>query len=670
MSEIEDPCEICRDRHQKCTTDDNDSTCKLCRRLNAPCVRNKDKLKFRHGSTARYDAAFKTDQPWFTQSSNTKLQFVDERPELENYYAQEDIPTEASVTIKEYDRTTRTTSTSNSIPREIHNTIRNTSSVDQAFSRPFAFSPLETTMSIQASRSDTTNDDIDALDPYQSQDFTKFQSLQAPTFVYESPRNETTLLQRTTSLPPISLPSLPPLRPNSTLNIAKSQRLADSAAAAVPSASSGLLKPEIWKKTFFWPNDWTTTQCACLMRHFVDFIAPWFDVCDPSRHFALDVPQRARRCPPLLNAIFTASARHLAQAPRFKNQAGVVEYQGIPLYNLTSETAIQYHNAVLAYLIELSKDAEHVRDKDLLAAAVILQYYEEHQTSVTSEESETFLRTFQIFMNGQVDAVSSPSRKTFSQETQTSTPFHIESAINGYTVDVTPLQHASFRVALRQEITSAFMKQRPIRLHTDAWSWPRSFAEADDTVWANRLIVFCADVLQFCFGGDISSSNGKVQRWNELKDFEDSWESHKPLSFSSIHYKEPNHHNGEIFPQIWYLADTHVSGLLYLDLARILLIAYDPTVPRLGPGVAAALRGISAKIREIVLRICGVALSNNPSESSLLIAQMAIAVCGEHVTDRDQQIGMLDLLHKLEVEYARPTGAIVRDLERAWSCDS
>ncbi|OBT81366.1 hypothetical protein VE02_10173 [Pseudogymnoascus sp. 03VT05] len=655
MSEIEDPCE---------TSDDNDSTCKLCHRLNTLCVRNKDKLKFRHGSTARYDAAFKTDQPWFKQSSNTKLQFVDERPELENYYAREDIPREASVTIKEYDSTIRKASTSSLMPREIHHTIHNASSIDQEFSRSFAFSPLETTTFIQASRNDTTNDDIDDLNLHQSQDFTKYQSLQTLTSVYESPRNETLHLQRTTSLLPISLSLayLPSIRPNSTLNVAKTQRLADSAAAAVPSASSGLLNPEIWKKTFFWPNDWTTTQCACLMRHF-------FDVCDPSRHFALDVPQRARRCPPLLNAIFTASARHLAQAPRFKNQAGVVEYQGIPLYNLTSETAIQYHNAVLAYLIELSKDAEHVRDKDLLTAAVILQYYEEHQTSVTSEESETFLRTFQIFMNGQVDAVSSPSRKTFSQETQTSTPFHIKKAINGCIADVTPLQHASFRVALRQEITSAFMKQRPIRLHRDAWSWPRSFRKADDTVWANRLIVFCADVLQFCFGGDISSSNGKVQRWNELKDFENSWESHKPLSFSSIHYKEPNHHNGEVFPQIWYLADTHVSGLLYLDLARILLTAYDPTVPRLGPGVAAALRGISAKIRDIVLRICGIALSNNPSESSLLITQMAIAICGEHFTDRSQQIGMLDLLYKLEVEYARPTAAIVRDLERAWSCD-
>lgn len=180
---------------------------------------------------------------------------MDERPELESYYAQEEIPREASVLIKDYNRTTRAASTSNSTSREIHNTVHNTSSVDQEFSRSFAFSPLETTTSIQASRNDTTNDDTNTL--HQSQDFIKYQSLQAPTFVYKPPRHETPTLQIMTSPAPVSLPStsVPPLRPNSTPNIANSQRLADSAAAAVPSALSGLLKPEIWKKTFFWPND-------------------------------------------------------------------------------------------------------------------------------------------------------------------------------------------------------------------------------------------------------------------------------------------------------------------------------------------------------------------------------------------------------------------------------
>jgi hypothetical protein len=34
---------------------------------------------------------------------------------------------------------------------------------------------------------------------------------------------------------------------------AEYRRLADTAAAAIPSASSGLLSPEVWKKKFFWP---------------------------------------------------------------------------------------------------------------------------------------------------------------------------------------------------------------------------------------------------------------------------------------------------------------------------------------------------------------------------------------------------------------------------------
>lgn len=56
---------------------------------------------------------------------------------------------------------------------------------------------------------------------------------------------------------------------------AEYRRLADSAAAAIPSASSGLLAPDVWKKKFVWPNRFTTTQCACLMRYFVEELAPW-----------------------------------------------------------------------------------------------------------------------------------------------------------------------------------------------------------------------------------------------------------------------------------------------------------------------------------------------------------------------------------------------------------
>lgn len=53
------------------------------------------------------------------------------------------------------------------------------------------------------------------------------------------------------------------------------RRLADSAAASVPSIFSGFLLPELWKQKFFWPNQYTTNQCVCLMRFYVEKLAPW-----------------------------------------------------------------------------------------------------------------------------------------------------------------------------------------------------------------------------------------------------------------------------------------------------------------------------------------------------------------------------------------------------------
>ena len=54
---------------------------------------------------------------------------------------------------------------------------------------------------------------------------------------------------------------------------AEYRRLADSAAAEIPPES--LLSPDIWKSEFYWPNQYTTTQCACLMRYYIENLAPW-----------------------------------------------------------------------------------------------------------------------------------------------------------------------------------------------------------------------------------------------------------------------------------------------------------------------------------------------------------------------------------------------------------
>ena len=53
--------------------DDNYPKCRQCERLGERCRRGKGKLKFRVGSSAKYDAAFAKDQTWLEQTKNGKL---------------------------------------------------------------------------------------------------------------------------------------------------------------------------------------------------------------------------------------------------------------------------------------------------------------------------------------------------------------------------------------------------------------------------------------------------------------------------------------------------------------------------------------------------------------------------------------------------------------------
>ena len=101
-----------------------------------------------------------------------------------------------------------------------------------------------------------------------------------------------------------------------------------------------------------------------------------FDLCDPERHFALVVPQRAKNCPALLNAIYTASARYLSRLERYRNN-GMVEYNGNPLPNLNMETAAEYHSKCTEHLVSVSDNLDVLYDENLLVASVILRFYEE-----------------------------------------------------------------------------------------------------------------------------------------------------------------------------------------------------------------------------------------------------------------------------------------------------
>lgn len=102
-----------------------------------------------------------------------------------------------------------------------------------------------------------------------------------------------------------------------------------------------------------------------------------FDICDPEQHFTVVVPQRARFCSPLFNAVLSASARHFTTLPDYRQKEKTVEL-GLQEELIISEAAVlDYHNRCIAHLRLLSNEPDAIMDENLLAAAVVLRFYEE-----------------------------------------------------------------------------------------------------------------------------------------------------------------------------------------------------------------------------------------------------------------------------------------------------
>ncbi|KAK9850179.1 uncharacterized protein MYU51_012541 [Penicillium brevicompactum] len=383
---------------------------------------------------------------------------------------------------------------------------------------------------------------------------------------------------------------------------------------------------------------------ACLMRYFVVQLGHWFDICDGQRHFACTVPVRALTCPPLLNAIYTISARHLSKSKKYYvgNQ---IKYGGKYLPGLTPATALEYHNRCISYFVSLSDHSQEAGDENLLAAAVILRFYEEVDLPAMGEDTESALRGIQIFLDAQA------------------TP-----AVVG-----TSLRHAAYWVALRQEIITAFSKQRPFRLPLGPCDPYRTFEPADDYVWADRLVIHCADVLQFCFGSEEESHSytpspeSRITRYDTLVSFETLWTEMGPSSFNPVYARDPDPARGEVFPELWYLNNCHVAGLQHLELARILLAVYNPRLPRLGPGQRTAMRSVDAQVRTMVLRLCGIAMSNLHSPPGLVTASAAIGMCGDRFVEKVEQEALFGVLVRLEDEYGYPTHNMRTQLREAWA---
>ncbi|KAL5363942.1 hypothetical protein BJX96DRAFT_178526 [Aspergillus floccosus] len=350
---------------------------------------------------------------------------------------------------------------------------------------------------------------------------------------------------------------------------------------------------------------------ACLLRYFVEDLAKWFDLCDPERHFAVVVPKRARSCPPLLDAILSASARYFSTLPRHKQFEHTVKYglhQGLVV---SEETPLRYHSRCISHLRSLSKESDAIMDENLLAAFVILRFYEELDSPFIDPPSETALRGLQVFIEAQAASALSSAG----------------------------LRQAAFWVGFRQEFHLAFFQQRPFNLPLDIYDSYRLWKTAPDHVWVNHLLIICAMAIQYCY-----DSSRNTPRYEEIVARRSQWLKCCPPSFSPVYFEAADQAAGELFPKMWYLDDCHIVAVQNVGLMDILLTAYSPQTAHLSPGHTLALSSIDVSIKTTVLEICGAGLSNRQSPTALLTASIAIAICGERFTNHAEQQALMSIL--------------------------
>jgi hypothetical protein len=214
---------------------------------------------------------------------------------------------------------------------------------------------------------------------------------------------------------------------------------------------------------------------------------------------------------------------------------------------------------------------------------------------------------------------------------------------------VSKMLRAAHWAALRQDLYMALTTRRSMqpgsldlvraiyRPGNEAFEAERG----NDAEWASLAVLHCCDVTQFAYG-----TNGQdFDAYSRLKTANEEWNHSRPQSYHPFYRKQ--FANGAL--DVRYLADWHVMGQMYHLLAELLLAVNKPGQPQNDQ------RSIEVEVRSIVLELVGTAQSNQQAPSALLVASMAISMCGCMFNDRETQKQLYEVLVHTEKVTGWPT---------------
>ncbi|KAF7527325.1 hypothetical protein G7054_g10529 [Neopestalotiopsis clavispora] len=383
---------------------------------------------------------------------------------------------------------------------------------------------------------------------------------------------------------------------------------------------------------------------AKLFRLWIEHGARRFDMCDASRHFAIILPVRAMSCKPLVNALFALSAKFASDVDDY--------------------IAAKYYQRCLNSLVPMLDQPAALANEDLFAAVVLLRSFEELEVPLYGHYGETHLLGTHLF----IDA----SRSGSIEDSTLSDPSNL---FNSF--EFNGLRGAAFLVALRQELFIALVSQRPVLPAFSLLRFNRSLeGPTDDYTWANRIMPFAVDVLDFCYGQNTTSSIESAIRFDELTAYAEQWFDRKPATFNPIYVEETfgnkegsGERTGCLYPTIWLLNDAVATGLQNYYLVRILLLAYNPHMPRTGPTRKMFLQTENKEMRKHTRTLVGIAKGNPACVPLSVWAAVGIALAGDRFEDRTDQEELMRFLSDAQALSMWDTKSSRVHLAEAWGWD-
>ncbi|KAL4867816.1 hypothetical protein BDV12DRAFT_186373 [Aspergillus spectabilis] len=308
---------------------------------------------------------------------------------------------------------------------------------------------------------------------------------------------------------------------------------------------------------------------ATLLRCWIEEMSFWFDICSPDRHRTEPVTFHPSCTPSHHITQIQGGGLHLVRPRHHRSQRINSPALLLPLHQVPAQSK-------WGLIPDQQRGSPSCGNR--------AKFYEEIDSPLENNTNKgVFLRVLNILMKAQIPF-----------------PDSFPLGFSTYT-HATGIRRACLSIAFRRELYKSFITQRPVTLHLSRWSSLRSFSPAGDGTWADRLVLFCADVLDYCYGS--SETNG-------------------------LPCTHANSQSGEVFPDIWYASGMHATSITHLYLAQLLLITFDPTRSKLDSGNIAGLRRVAETMRETVIKLCWIALHNRWSPNVFVGVTMGIKAYG------------------------------------------